>query len=205
MKIAVCTTHSPAYAEVAAVTMPVMEAYCERHGYSFHEIKVEDNKWAYKKHGFFKELFETDVDAVLHIDVDAVFTNFNTKIEDFIDQEHDYFITKDFNELNTGNIILKNTDNGKWINEIILSQIDCFENEQNAVNWLMGNPGFNQRVKIVPHPSLNSYQYSLYKECSELVGKTELGDWTEGCFILHVPALPISKRAEILNDVKIIE
>ena len=69
--------YSPSYKEVSDVTVPVMRHYCDKHGYEFHEIKIEDDNYHYKKHEYFKDLLGTDVDVVFYLDCDAIFTNMN--------------------------------------------------------------------------------------------------------------------------------
>lgn len=194
------------YRELAETTVPVMQHYCQKHGYGFHEILLGDNgnDYAFKKHEAFKELFTHDIDAILYLDVDCMITNVNTKVEDFIDEEHSFFITRDFNELNGGALIVKNDYYSVIFNEWVWQSRNDFENEQNAINFFI-DKNLPTWVKILPHPSINSYQYSLYPECTSHVGKPELGDWFEGAFILHVPALPLEKRIEILSNVKITE
>jgi hypothetical protein len=56
-------------------------------------------------------------------------------------------------------------------------------------------------MKILPHPSLNSYPYEHYPEFKNVTH--EQGNWEEGDFLLHCPALPYEKRAEILRNAKI--
>lgn len=205
MRIVVCTMYSPAYKELAELTVPNMQKYAARHGYDTHIIFVEDEKWAYKKHEAFKELFEMGYDLIWYKDVDAIITNLSVPIESFLDDENVFYITKDFNELNGGSVIIKNTTAGRMFNSIVLENSDMFENEQNLFNSfpiLVLGVDF---MKILPHPSINSYKYDLYPECKGCVGREYLGDWMGGNFVLHVPALGLGKRLEILSQVKITE
>jgi hypothetical protein len=204
MKIVVCTMHSPCYAEVAAVTVPIMEEYSKIHGYLFHEIKIADNAMPYSKIEYMKKLSETDIELVWYLDVDAVVTNLTIPIETFIDDKHDFFITEDFNELNGGSVIIKNNDGGRWMIDFILDHRGAYNNEQNVLNAMRYRDDIKAHMKILKHPSINSYNYNLYPECKEMITR-EQGNWHEGDFVLHVPAIPISQRAQILNDVKIIE
>jgi len=114
------------------------------------------------KHEYFKYLLGTDVEAIFYIDADVLITNFNIGVEDFLDNEHDLYLTRDVNEINSGVLILKNTDKGEWINEFILGMRGYFENEQNIINQYMKYEKFNRHVKVLPHPSINSYNYSIF-------------------------------------------
>jgi hypothetical protein len=204
MKVIVCTEYGENYKEIAKITVPIFREYCQRHGYEFRELLLEDgNDYAFKKHELFRELMMDDIDVIAYFDVDILVTNLSFKIEDFLDNEHDYFLTKDFNELNNGACIIKNTEGGRWINDLILASKDFFDNEQNTINSYMISPQFNQFVKVLQHPSINSYDYSLYPECKDY-RRRDQGHWHEYDFVLHVPALGLEKRIEKLKNTPII-
>lgn len=202
MNVAVVTMWGERYKDVAEITVPVMKRYCLKHNYDFWEHKIEnDNRYSYKKHEFFQKLFKTDTDVIFYLDADALITNSNFKVEDFIDEEHDLFVTEDPNGVNLGVLILKNNKTGQWLNEFILSQRDKFVVEQDVVNDLIKSPFFNHQffIKILPHPSINSYPYEYYSEFPDM--KHEDGNWREGDFVCHVPGLALDKRIEILKSI----
>lgn len=206
MKIMVVTMWGDDYKDLADISVPNMVDYCNRNGYYPYQITLGSSKnvW-YKKHETFNWMLEMDIDAIFYKDVDTLFTNFKHKIEDFIDNEHHYFLTRDFNELNNGVCIIRNTKEAKALNNLILAQRKDFPNEQNALNWWIKylHPSL---IKVVCHPSFNSYKYSEYKECSSWVGKPGLGDWEEGeSFVLHVPGLSLERRLEVLKNTPIIK
>jgi hypothetical protein len=203
MKVLVVTEWCPRYQEVADVSLPNMYEYAERHGYSVHEIKLtNDEGFHYKKNEAFVDLFDS-YDLIFYKDIDSMITDLSRPIESFIDDEHDLFICKDdIFGINGGSLIIKNTDGGIWVNEFILGERENFNNEQEVMNWAFHNAtSFIPHVKILPHPSINSYPYEAYPEL-KMVTEQE-GCWKEGNFLLHVPALPYEKRAEILRNAKI--
>lgn len=202
--IVMCTEYGSNYSGIAAITVPIMKMYCERHGYQFRELILEGtgNEYAYKKIEFFNELFEDEnVDAIFYLDADALPTNHTIKIQKFIDDEHDLFITEHLMELNGGSLIIKNTKLGRLMNSSILALKKKLENEQNAVQYLRDTTLFRERMKILPHPSINSFNYELYPECPD-IRKREQGHWHKKDFIFHAPGLSISKREEVLNNIK---
>lgn len=202
MNILLVTMWGNSYKEIADVTVPIMEYYAKKHNYGFAQILLSDSiDWPYKKHEFFKTAY--DYDVIFYLDVDCLITNLNIKVEFFIDDKNDLFITKDWNEINGGSLILKRTESGMQLNELIIKMKGIFENEQNAIVWLMGHENFSKFVKILPHPSINSYLYENYKEIGVLT--PEQGQWEEGQFILHTPALSFERRIDILSQVNIIE
>ena len=194
---------SKSHEELAEVSMPNLLEYAKIHGYDTRIIYIENDKWEYKKHEAFREYFKEGYDLIWYKDVDSIITNLTIPITNFIDDENSFYITKDFNELNGGSVIIKNTKEGIEFNDMTLEQPRYFENEQNFYNsGAMATFG-DHLMKILPHPSINSYHYNLYPECKEYVGREDLGDWKEGNFMLHVPALQMEQRIKILKQAKI--
>jgi hypothetical protein len=204
MKVCCCTYYSPSYKALANISIPNLSEYCMKHNYAVCVQSIDDDKWEYKKHELFKDLFEEDYDLIWYRDIDSVITNMNIPITDFVDKEGDFFLTQDFNELNGGSVIIKNSHYGRMLNNSILRfGRERYENEQNYYNKEVMVMRICE-TKVLPHPSINSYDYSLYPECKEYVDREDLGDWKEGNFVLHVPALSMGKRIEVLKNAKIV-
>lgn len=205
MKVCVCTMYSPAYQALADISVPNMEEYAKRHGYGTHIIHVEDEKWAFKKHEAFKELFDNGYDLIWYKDVDSIITNLTIPITTFIDDSNSFFITMDATELNGGSVIIKNDSNGRRFNNLILGLRSKYQNEQNCYNILEGTDNYEDGIMVLPQQTINSYDHQLYPECDHLVGHPELGDWCPGSLLLHTPALSIKKRVEVLSNAKIVK
>lgn len=203
MKILCCTMFSPSHEGLADISVPNLQEYCKIHGYDMRIIYIENDKWEYKKHEAFSEYFKEGYDLIFYKDVDSVITNLKTPITDFIDDYYSFYLTKDFTELNGGSVIIKNTELGRVFNDMVLENRDMFENEQNFYNSMTMVIFGIDIMKPIPHPSINSYNYSLYPECKEYVGREDLGDWKVGNFLLHVPALQMEQRIKILKQSKI--
>ena len=198
---------SPSHQELADLTVPNLEEYCNRHRYTLKIIEIENDKWEYEKHKWFKRRFEEfpETDLIWYKDVDSIITNMSIPITDFIDDSSSFYLTKDFTELNGGSVIIKNTEVGRLFNQTVLENKDMFQNEQNFYNSMPMLMMGENIMKPLKHPSINSYNYSLYPECKDYVGKEDLGDWVDGkSFVLHVPALQMKDRIEILKNAKII-
>ncbi|HEY6435055.1 MAG TPA: hypothetical protein VIY47_00570 [Ignavibacteriaceae bacterium] len=201
MKVLIVTMLCDRYNGIAEVSLPNMLEYCQRHSYYDAVIKLSDEEgFHYKKHEFFDEVFKTDVDLIFYKDIDSVITNLTVPIENFVDSEHDVFVTKDMMGYNGGSLIIKNTEGGRWVNDFILSQRDNFNNEQEVMDKYFDE--FTKNVKVLSHPSINSYDYSAYSEFPNIRGREE-GHWHEGDFLLHTPALTYEHRATILKNAKI--
>lgn len=206
MNILVCTEWGDNYKEIADYTVPIMREYALRHGYTFHAIQLHGsgNDYAYRKHECFRELFgEIDVDLIWYLDVDAVICNHTIRIETFIDEKHDYFVTRDVTEINCGSVIIKNSAGGRELNDFILHKRRFFPNEQNVVNYYIDVPGYMGNVKVLSHPSINSFDYALYPELTNIREEAQ-GHFHPGNFLLHTPGAAYNVRLERLKNEKII-
>lgn len=203
MKVCCCTYYSPSHKPLADISLPNLSEYCHRHGYTMWVENIENDKWEYKKHEMFEELFNMGFDVVWYRDIDSVITNLSIPVTNYIDDTFHFYLTIDFTELNGGSVIIKNTKAGRMINRLVVENRMSFQNEQNFYNSMQMLMMGSEIVKPIPHPSINSYDYSLYPECKEYVGREDLGDWKEGNFVLHVPALSMEKRIEVLKNAKI--
>lgn len=202
----VITTVSHSWQELANLVLPVMQAYCNKNGYGL-EIKFIPSTFEFHKIRAILSALEKS-NVVFCLDLDTLITNHQIKFESFLDAEHDFYITQDINEINSGAIIAKNTLFVRGLlNYVLLSGA---ENEQNGFKPHMNNP----EVKILPHPSINSYPYDEYAPTWGLIpgrvplfgigGKPthEQGNWEPGDFIAHLPGLPLSRRIEIFTKMK---
>lgn len=197
--------YSPSHQALADLMLPNMREYTDRHGYHSSIFEISNDSYEYKKHnGFeylFKDLYEGDI--IWYRDVDSIITDLSKPITDFIDNEHDLFITEDIHELNGGSVIIRNSAWGRWFNGMVLSNKDKYANEQNVYNANRDMVTISGSMKILPHPSINSYDYSIYPEYPNIRSR-EQGHWHEGDFVLHTPGAPMEVRLNTLKNAKII-
>lgn len=202
MRVCLFTMYGDNYLPIAAVTTPNFREYCRCHGYEYSELILDGggNEYAYKKHECLTELMQGDFDLIWYLDCDAIITDIRIPITDFLDDDYSVFITQDVTEINGGSIIIKNNDWGKFFNNYILMRRKEYENEQNVINAMYRM--FYEHIKILPHPSINSYDYTLYPELPH-IRQIEQGHWKPGCFVLHTPGAAFEKRLETLKNAKI--
>jgi hypothetical protein len=200
MKVCCCTYYSPSYKALADIHLVNLSEYCQRHGYTMWVENIENDKWEYKKHEMFKELFEEGFDVIWYRDIDSVISNLTIPITMFLSEEGHFFLTMDYTELNGGSVVIRNTHEGRRFNELILSMRSRHQNEQNCYNILELDTD-DYTMKTLPQQTLNSYLYELYPEIGKLSPRE--GQWEEGHFVLHVPALAMGKRIEVLKNAKI--
>lgn len=205
MKIAVQILYTESWQPIADIVLPVAEKYCLKHGYNIIVGKYPEpclSDFGYKKLENIKLLFENnEYDVIWSLDLDTLITNLKVKVEDFIGNDHDFYICKYPNGINAGSFIFKNTE---WAIEFLRRTIGyrgrpkmyC---EQDAFNRYVNVYGV-ENIKFIEHPSINSTLFKLYPEFGKQ--KHEDGQWEPGDFVLHLPALGIEKRIELLNEYK---
>ena len=117
--------------EVFDLTLPSKQRYAKKHGYdllSLRSFGEDKNKvFGSKKIGFLRVVCCFEMlqyyDTVMWIDADAIITNHNYKIEDFINGDPTLTVSWDWdgkNTFSTGNFILRNTEKTKELFNMFL-------------------------------------------------------------------------------------
>jgi len=165
MKITLCTIIiNEWYRESVKYFMKNLQTYCEKHNYTcvIHTENSEDylydktRKIPWYKIPLIKKILQTtDTDYVFWIDADCQILKRDTKVEYFIDK---YMKTKDFaayseNPINTGLMILKNTENNLNLLDRIWNTTGFYENyyEQGSIChiWNIDN-SVKDMIEIIP-------------------------------------------------------
>lgn len=205
MRTIVFTEYGDNFSGIASITIPINKEYCLRHGYEYRELILEGtgNEYYYKKHEYIRDLFDNkECELVFYLDCDAIITNHKIRIESFMTYGATFWVTEHAGELNGGAILVRCYSRGNDINNFVLAHRDKFPNEQNVLNNYRKELEYANTMQVLSHPSFNSLDYSKYPEFPE-VRKREEGHWHEGDFVLHVPALSLEKRLEVLKNAKI--
>lgn len=207
MKICLTTFYTSSYEPLAAITIPVMQKYCDKHKYELNINKIPDGNFHFIKTLDTRALLDK-YDVVMGIEADVLITNFETKVEDFLDDEHELYITDDINNINFGVFIAKSTVWAKALFNWVNSQKGIYGDEQNIFEFLR-----HDKIKICKHPCFNSIAYEYYAPSYgyinwELLNPAPIqptvaqGDWVKGCFTCHLPGFTMERRIEIFNDLK---
>lgn len=199
--------YTPNFKPLIDITRPVHEAYCNKHGYQLHLKEVPEYP-VYNGLEKLNQILEVckEGDVALVMDADSCVTNLSIEIESFLSENKSFYLCEG---LNMGIFIIKLTDYSKMLIEYMIMKILCcdYNCEQDVINALMVGVVFQLNnivrgeISVKSHPAFNSYLSQYYSEVLQPVTK-EQGEWEHGCFILHVPALPIEKRIEILTNIK---
>ena len=204
MSIVLGCVYTPNWEQIADVTCENSKEYCKKHGYSLIKTIKSDYQGFEKIEKAHDHLFTEGYDVVLFMDCDSIITNHNIKVEDFLDDEHDFYCTEDVNGTNTGVFIVKATEwSFNFLHKLLTYRnIDGITCEQNAIDWWVETKG-DERIKFLPHPSINSYKYELYPEHQGVTH--EEGQWEKGDFILHIPAQSLEKRLQVMKETEIVK
>lgn len=212
LKVAVLTVYTDNLIELADTVIPNLKKYCDKQGYTLYNYNITgtDMYFGFKKMEMLINILEyQDVNVVLCLDLDTLITNHNIRIESFLDGEHDFYITKDVNGINAGSFIVKNSEWTRSFVNLIYSKRKEFECEQVVMDAFKDVHGNSSKIKILEHPSINSYLYASYGTNWGIIGGTKIekpthkeGEWNLGDFIVHLPGLTLERRLEIFKNLE---
>lgn len=206
MNVALFTLFFDNYKPLADVVLPNWQEYSTYHGYDLLPFCGGYREHAGRPIGFQKlqfvydELFvnNRDYDVAWVLDLDVLITNFNIRVEDFLDDDHDYFVTTGVHGLCNGSFIIKKNQKSKEILEYILANKHGYDNEQNMLKYHLHEFPLKGRVKQFPYYSFSSLMFDLYPERAHLTKHEKR--WQCGDFVLHLAALSLEKRIEIFKS-----
>lgn len=211
MNIGIATLHNLYYKDLAYYTYDNnLVEYAKRHSYII-ACKQDNFSTEYliyfEKIKFILDTFKDnpDLDWIWWLDCDAMVTNYNIKLENIIDNDYDVIMSTDFNGLNCGSFLVKNSNKGKAWLEMIFSQRYVYKfyshpwPEQIIIMETARN--YTEILKVVPQKTFNSYYYSLYgsnygHDGSGLDRLGTSGNWQPGDFVIHFPGYPNNQRIE---------
>lgn len=204
MRVCVNTHYTKDYEGLAAIVIPNLQWYCDKHNYDLHITKSENGVFHFVKTKDTLNLLEK-YDIVFTIELDAMIMNHKIKVEDFIDDYHDIFLCKDVNNYNSGVVITKSTKWAKDFWDIVNLNENNFGDEQNFFEQYGSR---YDKIKVLPHPSINSIPYKHYHNYGYInySGQAEplhiQGNFQKNDFICHLPGMTLEKRIEIFSKLK---
>ena len=209
---AVASINLENYQDLADLTDAPKREYCERWGYQFHVLR--DSHYSpimgFNKIHYMLDLLNThpDIDWLLFTECDATITNLTVSIDDKIDEGYHFIMPVDRLNLNAGNILVRNSPEGRGYLSMILNR----ENKYAEAEWAEQQviidtiEDYTDIVKIVPQKYMNSYVQAPYDYCDvrwDIFGNS--GEWTPGDWIVHWPGLHklvrIQQATEMLTQI----
>lgn len=216
MNIVVSYCYGENYSELAALVKPSLIAYCAKHGYACDIKQIEPDKET--GYDYVRVLHTINLlrefDVVFMMEGDFLITNHSYKVEDFINEEHSFFLCKDVNDFNGGSWIAKaSAFNDRWLPFVLGQSSKGYKTEQNVFEAYCKLLGFNEGIKTLGHPTINSIKYDEYGESFGYINWEKLnppptlpteaeGNWTPNSFLMHLPGVPYPRRLEIFEQYK---
>lgn len=207
LKIGVNTHYTESYEPLADIVIPNLKIYCDKQNYDLMITKRKDEKFHFIK------VIDTRIllnicDLVFTIELDAMITNHNIRIESFLDAEHDVYLCNDINGPNGGVTIAKDTKWAKDWFDFVISKKNVYGDEQNVYE-----NNNHEKIKYCQHPAFNSIPYEYYAPSYGYINweqyeprkekpTHEMGCWEVGDFVCHLPGKTLNERIEIFNQIK---
>ncbi len=179
--ITICSLWTPELKDFGPMVEANHRAYAEKHGYKYHCLHSNptDRPPAWGKIPILLSQMDS-ADWLFWIDADAIFTNFNKRLEEFIVADKDFIAGKNFDGLNSGLFLLSTSQwSRQWL--VRIYGLTQFINHQ---WWEQAAMMYDLRV------NLETQEHSLLLPYRTL--QTELS-WKPGDFAFH-PAGRLLKK-----------
>jgi hypothetical protein len=199
------------YQDLADLTDAPKREYCDRYGYEFFVLKEQKYSpiMGFNKIAYVLDIFNQrpDIEWLLFSECDATITNLTITIDDKIDNDYHFIIPVDRLNLNAGNFLARNTEQGRAYLQMIVDSEEKYKNAEWAEQQVIIDTieQYTDIVKIVPQKYMNSYIQEPYDYCdvrTDILGNS--GEWTSGDWIVHWPGLHkplrLDQATKILNQ-----
>ena len=223
MNIAMITCHDENYHELASVTVPVKEAYCQKWGYEFvcrtsdffynntYNGNPSDLLIGFEKLKMVLDVFEErpHLDWIHWSGTDVLITNYNVRLENIVDDDYHIVVCFDGNGMNVDSMLIKNSKVGRGLMRWILDNVETYRHhwwyeQQAMIDFYFQDPLGKDIIKALPQRVMNSYIYDLYPEWRtkpHIDHTGHNGDWQEGDFMLQLPGLPTQQRIDVMKEI----
>jgi hypothetical protein len=132
------------------------------------------------------------MDFVWVLNIQSIITNFTQRIEEYLDDTHDFYVTKDCHDINMGSFIVRKSEwTKKWL-EFLLEEspkINHCWHEQQVVIQYHKDARFSDKIKILPQETINAYDYRQYDWPDSTPGQ-----WQPGSLVLSLPGMNLPQR-----------
>lgn len=182
--------------QIGELTSQNKKNYANKHGYKYFEINnknqldltktLYDSKFmepfglaiGWSKIKLIKDILinNPDIDWLFWIDADAIFMNFDIRLESLISNKAFFIVGRDCNGINVGTFFIKNCERsikflqniwdygpqkGSWWTETEQGQLDLFGQKEEYFDgfWIVPNNKFNSYIHDCSSGPLPCYKY----------------------------------------------
>lgn len=191
----IITAYTKNYTGIVNQTFPIIQNYCDYHGFSFcpYEIPSSFNRppaWA-KIQYLLTNLEDKTHRYLLWLDADTTIINPKFDPISLIEANKYIYLSKDFNNLNTGVMILKNNEYNTQLLYKIWSMTDFINSdwwEQSAFINLVDNnyKDIQSYIKYISSKEFNAYIPELNCDPQFIVD--------ENSFVVHIAGQPLEYK-----------
>jgi hypothetical protein len=224
-KVALITVLSPEYAAIGDITLPIMDRYCHRHGYTLKVGPYTVDSGSLLTYGdrgkieMFINLFN-DFTTIMFLDVDAVIMNSAIRVEDVLANRpflwtygpdgpcSGFWIARCYPKVHhmlatvqnraplVGNVRTREVVGPP--HKIVLEMEPRGQSDQEVMRSLMGIPPFSDLLQHCV--SLKSAGHCFdFRELGYPPIWDPLGNYEQGDWIYTVPGAPLKRRIELLK------
>jgi hypothetical protein len=201
VKVSVFSTHSPSITCLNQVSAPNKQAYCDRHGYQFHNLEIE-----YDRHVESLQRLQdiiNDNDVVMMMGCDTAFTNPDIRIEDkaVLDDPRPVISKEEFgnNPINNDVMIWKRTQPCLELLQSVIEEAQSWLSH----GWLWQNhmaENYIERLLIHESRYMNSTFYPWSRDGDVFTQIPSRSSWKRGDWVIHALGMPTpATRAEVIK------
>jgi len=206
MRICIATYATGNFAPVCDVTDPNKAEYASLHGYGFernHNEAFHTGNPNFDRHRWHVELLKSGRwDWMYFLDADAIFTNFDKRLEDIILPDDHLIFPIDAVMVQAGGFLARNSDvTFRFFDELQKRKTEV--SDQIEMERIL--PDFSGSYKIIPQRTLGSYDYKHYQHLggNYVTSKDRDGNdgqWQPGDFVFHCPGMTIANKVDVLRS-----
>ena len=202
--IVVATAHDAGYTDLAAITLPSVKRYCERHGYRlYYEPDIDPIEKDACKARIFLALYETGKfdgdDVFMWIDTDALIMNSENRARSLCRPKKPFSWGYDYNGPNSGVWFARFTSHAAhYVKVYSLTARAMGWGDQEAMIQKMLVPPFSLFVRCVAGKVFNAYPYDQHG-IADWAHKDGVNNYEPGDFILHAAGIEEPRRSELLR------
>lgn len=202
MKFIVTAETTDTFLPVSNITFPVIQEYCDRHGYEFRPKHITEpvRSVVWDRVITLQEALK-DCDWAVHVDADCLITNHHIPLTEFIDASKAIVISTAPYQgkpmFNDGFCMINNSYEGRdilsrsWDMWSIEDGIHC---AQDAMWDMFLNGDWESFWSVQPQKRFNSFLWTEYGESN-----LHTGHWTRGDYLLHCPGMTNERRCDLLQ------
>lgn len=201
MNFALVSAHTENYLPLAEITWEQnKKLYAAKWGYDTYartSFNYPVEQISFERTELIIDLLESNKYDWIHASgCDTMITNFNIKLEELVDNNVDFIIATDCNNINNDSFLVRASPISiNWLKYVVSVRekyaAHPWYDQQAMIESIemMGN-----RIKLVPQRTLNSYDYSHYPGHIPKDRFGNDGQWQSGDFLIHWPAIKLDKR-----------